>query len=436
VSRYAPQEDWELVGESRDPVPGDPEEVAVIGKELAELAETIIRQAGEIDALMEAENWDSDAATAFREEAEGVSDQLRKAYARYDVAADALGSYVQDNGTDPRYDTDTDLHYTDYASELARAQRIADQALRDAVDAKSELASATGALDELPDDTEDDDPVLAGLEGQQTTARGTLTRCTTAVQLAKDIRDRAARRAADTINEVINDKRYKDSFWDKVKGTVGQISKWAGRIAAVAGVASLFLGWVPILGQVLIAITLVASVISLASNVALAANGDGSWIDVALDVVGLATFGIGGAAIRSGRAAARAVKPIARKAAYEAAKRGGTNREIARNASKQLVPDAVTGAARRRAIDAMPPRRLPSVPMPGTANTRLHTFARLDPDIKSMTDGLRRIDPSVYRESAVAAATQNFNSQVALWTVSSATGAAAATTAFTRSVTN
>ena len=436
MSRHAPQEDWELVGESQDPIPGDPEEVAAIGKELAGLAETILRQAGEIDALVQAENWDSDAADAFRDEADGVSGQLRKAHARYDAAADALGSHVQDNGTDPRYDTDTGLHYTDYASELARAQRIADQALRDAVEADGELTTATTALAGLPEDLEDDDPQVTGLESRQTTARTTLSRCTTAVERAKEIRDRAASRAVEAINDVINDKKYKDSFWDRIKGAVGQISKWAGRIAAVAGVASLFLGWVPILGQVLVAITLVATVVSLAANIALAANGDGSWIDVALDVVGLATFGVGAAMLRTGRAAAGGLKPIARQAAYRASQRGGVNRDIARTASKKLVPDAVTGAARRRAIDAMPSRRLPFLPMPSTAHTRLHTLARLDPDIKSMSDGLRAIDPSVFRESAVAAATQNFNSQIAVWTASTTTGVAASSTAFARTFTN
>lgn len=432
MSRYAPREDWELVGEPGDPIPGDPEEVAGIGRDLADMAELITRQAGEIDALVDAENWDSDAAEAFREEAAGVSDQLRKAHARYDAAAAALGSYVHDNGTNPRYDTSTDLHYPDYASELARAQDIADQALKDAVEAKSELTTATLAIGGLPDDIEDDDPQLCGLEAQQETARGTLTRCTTAVGVAKEIRDRAAARAADAINDVINDKKYKDSFWDKIKGAVGEISRFAGRVAALAGIASLLLGWVPVLGQILVVVTLVATAVSLAANLALAISGDGSWIDVGLDVIGLATFGVGGAMLRSGRLAANALKPIARQGAYKAAQRGGVNRNIAREASKKAVPDAVTGQARRRAIDAMPSRRLPFLPMPSTPNTKLHTLARLDPDIRSMTNQLRKIDPAVFRESAVATATQTFNSQIAAWTVSTTTGVAASSTAFAR----
>ncbi|WP_130796385.1 hypothetical protein [Streptomyces otsuchiensis] len=432
MSRNAPLEDWELVGESGDPVPGDPEEVAAIGRELAEMAETINRQAGEIDALVSAENWDSDAAKAFREESDGTSEQLRKAYARYDAAADALGSRVSNNGTDPRADTDTDLHYTDYASELARAQRIADAALSDAVEANGEVTTASAAIDGLDDDIEDDDPELTGLESCLSAAQGTVTRCGQAVERAKSIRDRAATRAVNAINDVINDKAYKDSFWDKIKGAVGEISKWAGRIAAVAGVLSLFLGWVPFLGQALVAITLIATVVSLAANTALAVSGDGSWIDVALDVVGLATFGVGAAALRSGRAAAHGLKPVARQAAYKASQRAGANRQVARETSKKLVPDAVTGQARRRAIDGMPSRRLPFAPMPATANTRLHTLARLDPDIKSITNSLRRIDPSVYRESAVATATQNFNSHVAVWTASTTTGVAASSVAFSR----
>ncbi|MFD9203840.1 hypothetical protein ACFWDP_36930, partial [Streptomyces anthocyanicus] len=71
----------------------------------------------------------------------------------------------------------------------------------------------------------------------------------------------------------------------------------AGAVAAVCGLVALLVGWIPVIGQaiagVLGTIALIATAISLVCHLLLAINGDGSWGDVAMDVLGLATFGIG-----------------------------------------------------------------------------------------------------------------------------------------------
>src|SRR5690606_7722504 len=55
--------------------------------------------------------------------------------------------------------------------------------------------------------------------------------------------------------------------------------------------------WIPVIGQalaaVLGAVALIAGVISLVCNLALAIWGDGSWTDVLLDAIGVLTFGVG-----------------------------------------------------------------------------------------------------------------------------------------------
>ncbi len=43
--------EWAVLGEDSDPVPGDPDAVAVLGQALRDTADTIWREAGEIKAF-------------------------------------------------------------------------------------------------------------------------------------------------------------------------------------------------------------------------------------------------------------------------------------------------------------------------------------------------------------------------------------------------
>ncbi|WP_225626931.1 hypothetical protein [Streptomyces werraensis] len=92
-----------MIGEQADPVPGDPEEVARLGRELRRTAESIRKQADEIRALSRVDQWKSKAAKEFRAEAEEAEGKLRKAMRRYDAAADALGEKVSDAGCSQEY---------------------------------------------------------------------------------------------------------------------------------------------------------------------------------------------------------------------------------------------------------------------------------------------------------------------------------------------
>lgn len=63
-------DEWAVIGEPGDPIPGDPEEIARLGKDLRKTAESIKKQAEEIKALSSVEAWKSKAAKEFREQAE------------------------------------------------------------------------------------------------------------------------------------------------------------------------------------------------------------------------------------------------------------------------------------------------------------------------------------------------------------------------------
>lgn len=309
-------DEWVVIGESADPVPGDPDEVAKLGRDLRKTAEAIKKQANEIKALSSVKEWKSKAAEEFRKQAGEAEGKLRKAYSRYDAAADALGEKVVEGGGSK-----------EYASELHRAQQMADKALRDAQDADGEQKSSSGAIDKLPKDTPDDDPDRKKLEKRQEAATSALERAKKDLQAAKDVRDAAAKRARDAIRHAIDHDGLKDSRWDKFKDWVHDNAGWIndvlnvlGWVATVCGTLALFVGWIPIVGQALAgilgSIAMVATVLSLVGHVMLALAGEGSWFDVALDVVGLATMGIGRGAMAGGKGAMQAAKSAARSAAF------------------------------------------------------------------------------------------------------------------------
>ncbi|MDT9698811.1 hypothetical protein [Streptomyces sp. P17] len=82
--------DWSPLYDS-DPIPGDPDEVAKLGKELRGMADEIEKQARNIKALASVDGWNSEAGRAFHELAGDTAGRLKKAYDRYDEAASAAG---------------------------------------------------------------------------------------------------------------------------------------------------------------------------------------------------------------------------------------------------------------------------------------------------------------------------------------------------------
>ncbi|GMA86396.1 hypothetical protein GCM10025868_16460 [Angustibacter aerolatus] len=121
-------------------------------------------------------------------------------------------------------------------------------------------------------------------------------------------RDDEARPIAKAIRHGADDD-VKDGWWDnfcdfmdRYAGVFDAIGKICGAIGLVLMVVALF---VPGLNGLVIAVTL----IGLGAHAALASTGNGSWTDVGLDVLALATLGIGrfaGAAVKAGQGATRA----------------------------------------------------------------------------------------------------------------------------------
>lgn len=448
---------WEVLGESSDPIPGDPEEVAGLGRQLRKTADAIEKEAREIKALASVENWQGKAATKFRGSADGAGDKLRKAFKRYDVASRALGTKVVDG-----------VCSKEYASELHRAQQMADKALTDAESAQGGMDSAQHSLDTQPKDTPDDDPATRKLKHHKEQASSALSAAKDALDAAKGVRDAAAKSAADAIHHVIEHDGLKDGWTDKFKnwvhenaGWLTEISKWAGRIALWAGVAALALGWIPVIGQAIAAvanvIALAASVVALATDLVLALGGEGSWKAVFLDAVGVATFGIGRAAMSGAKGAAAGSKALARSSLFKNAMASGMKTNKAWNLANRGTQGALRGKSAAKALAAAPKGRLPSwsnvkegfspvsmyrdtvdgvksvknafsgqawrdgvksVAAPRSAGT-------LDPDLARTAADLKGIAPAALKMPAVASSVGNFTGQANVWAGSTATGVVA-----------
>ncbi|MDX3454420.1 hypothetical protein PV396_21145 [Streptomyces sp. ME02-8801-2C] len=265
---------WEVLGESGDPVPGDVHELQALSRRFEATAKTITDTTEALRRLGNLESWDSEAGKAFAEKADDTAKTVGKAHDRYADAASALKTY-----------------YT----ELETIQGDADKLLREAETKDGELTSAKSAAGDPPKGTTDGEQkkldkkvtdVQEGLDG----LRGRLAAVKTRHKEAGD-------KAAKAIHDTTEGDGLNDGWLDDLRDSLKTISEIAGAIAAVCGLAALLVGWIPIIGQalagVLGTIALVMTVVSLVCHVLLAINGDGSWGDVAMDVLGLATFGIG-----------------------------------------------------------------------------------------------------------------------------------------------
>ncbi|MFY1678261.1 hypothetical protein [Streptomyces sp. WMMC905] len=357
----------------------------------------------------------------------------------------------------------------EYASELNRAQQLADAALRDAEAAQESLTSARKSIDVQREGMDgDSDGLLRREQERERQALLALSRANQSLREAKEVRDVAARRAADAINDVHHDDGLKDGWTDKFEDWVqenadwlGQVSAWAGRIALWAGVAALALGWIPVIGQALAAlatiVALVASVVALATDLVLVLGGAGSWKSVALDAVGVATFGIGRAAVLGAQAAAAGSMALARSNLFRQAMASGRKPNAAWNLANRGTQGMLRG---REAAHAL--ANAPKGPFPNWSNIREgfspvavardafdatrsvgNALSRsrwqdavadivpptsagtLDPALARAAANIDGMAPAASGQSSVARAVENFGGQVNVWVGATSAGVAA-----------
>ncbi|MEU6120656.1 hypothetical protein [Streptomyces sp. NPDC047123] len=272
--------DWEPL-HSGDPVPGDPYEVARLGKKLRNMADEIDKQARNIKALSTVESWDSEAGRAFHEIADGTAGRLKRSFERYDEAAKALGTKVVDGGESK-----------EYASELNRAQKVADKALQDFRAVEADLGDTDGQLKpsgtKPPSDMSDTEREKAARK--RSAALSTLGDCRREIDRAKEIRDDAASAAAKHIKNIIHHDGVRDPG-----GFMNWLADWADRfsnLSAIFSILAVICAFVPPL-QVLLPVFTALAVITSAAALAghaydmTARGGKLNLLKLGLDVLGV-----------------------------------------------------------------------------------------------------------------------------------------------------
>ncbi|MEU9975914.1 putative T7SS-secreted protein [Streptomyces sp. NPDC051014] len=275
--------DWPPLWDE-DPTPGDPDEVAALGRKLRQMADTIDEQARVIKALSSVEGWDSDAGRAFNEVADGAGDRLKKAFERYDEASKALGTKVAEGESN------------EFAGELQRAQRKADKALTDYREAKSDHDLADREVKKFTDKylvsqiPEADRPEYERWERKRDDALHRIGQARKEVTDARDIFDDAGDRAARHIKDVVHHDAVRDPG-----GFMNWLADWAdtfSNISAILSVLAVVCAFIPPLEFL---VPVFATLAVLASAAALAGHaydmtvrgGKVNWLKLGTDFLGV-----------------------------------------------------------------------------------------------------------------------------------------------------
>jgi hypothetical protein len=244
----------------------------------------IDEQARVIKALSSVDGWDSDAGRAFNEVADGAGDRLKKAFERYDEAANALGEKVVDGES------------AEFAGELHRAQQKADKALADYREAKDDHDLAEREVKKFTDKhlvteiPEADRPEYERWKKKQNEALGRIGRARKEVHDARGIFDDAGDRAARHIRNVVHHDAVRDPG-----GFMNWLADWAdtfSNLSAILSVLAVVCAFVPPL-EFLVPIFATLAVLSSAAALAGHAydmsvrGGKVDWMKLGTDALGI-----------------------------------------------------------------------------------------------------------------------------------------------------
>ncbi|MGL5810519.1 MAG: hypothetical protein ACRCYQ_11290 [Nocardioides sp.] len=283
--------DWSPLDREQDPVPGDAGALEFEAKHYQEVATTISDQVARLRRIAESDEvLKGEYAQALRESCDNLAGDLERTHGRFATVGEELGRLP---------------------GPLEAALTQTKIALDDAIAAEDQMrsAAAAGYTPGTSTDSADgsEDPALVVAKRRHDDARGDLelakARCGSAVAAWDEVAAPAAARIREAADDDLKDGWF-DGFKAWVQANAGwlkELSTWLGRLVLVLAVVILLVsnpaGW-------LMALALISSLALLAVDAALASAGEGSWADVAFDVIGVLTLGGGavlGKAARFGR---------------------------------------------------------------------------------------------------------------------------------------
>jgi hypothetical protein len=282
---------WQPLGWTEDPVPGDPAQISQEAQHLASVAAQIADQVSALKRIAADGTEIGAHADKIRSNAGDLATELDKLVGRYRQVSSILNSWVPD---------------------LEQAQSMSIQALDQAEGPYKQL-NQTVALPSGSNLTAAQQQGVDNYHKAMRQAQGQLDDARALLNRAIALRDSSGASHASQINNACNDgMRDHHSLWGSVEGFFSGTWSWVTKnwsqivgdictvlevLATIAAIAAFILAqFVPGVDALVDALVLggmIATGTALAGRSVLAATGHGSLIDVAMDAFALATFGVG-----------------------------------------------------------------------------------------------------------------------------------------------
>jgi hypothetical protein len=262
---------WQPLGYDTDPVPGDTEAIAAQVWYLRSVAKTMQDQVSQLKKIASNDTEVGQHADKIRSAASSLATSLQTLETRYTNVSSQLDSWI-----DP----------------LEQAQKTSLQALNEAEVPYAKLQQ-TVVLPAGSNLTAQQQQEITSYHNSMTQAQDALNSAKALLSQAISMRDTAASSIANAINNECNDSlrdHWSLSGW--ISDHVDLLKKLASILQDVVAVLAVLCLLIPGV-DVLILLAMLATAALLVIHTMLAATGNGSWIDVAIDVVGLLTLGVG-----------------------------------------------------------------------------------------------------------------------------------------------
>jgi hypothetical protein len=280
VARPADGE-WRPLGLDRDPVPGDPSRISEEAQHLASVATEITSQVAALRKIAASGDEVGQHADEIRSSAKDLADQLDKVAGRYQKVSSALNGWIPD---------------------LERAQAMSVQAL-DQAEGPYKQVNQSVVLPSGPNLTTQQQQAVQQYHDSVRKAQGDLAAAQALLHRATALRDSSGSHYAGLIRQACDDG-VKDSWWDSFKDWVSSFSKVLKTICTVleiiatilaiaAFIIAQFIPGLDVLVDALVLAAIITTAVAASGRLLLAATGNGSWLDFAIDAFSLATFGVG-----------------------------------------------------------------------------------------------------------------------------------------------
>ncbi|MGH3252314.1 MAG: hypothetical protein ACRDOI_39725 [Trebonia sp.] len=284
-------------------MPGDSAQIGQEAQHLASVASEITNQVTALRKISSDGTEVGKHADKIRSSASDLAGELDKVVGRYQKVSSALNDWIP---------------------ELEQAQAMSIRAL-DQAEGPYQKLHQTVALPSGPNLTAQQKQDVASYNSAMKAAQADLAAAQALLGRATSLRDSAGSHTASLIKDACNDgMKDHHSLWGSITGFFSHAVHWVAAhwteilkdvctvlevVATVLAVAAFiiaqFIPGLDVLIDGLVIAGMIATGAALGGRIALAATGNGSWLDVGIDAFALLTFGLG----RLAGAAAKTLLP-------------------------------------------------------------------------------------------------------------------------------